>query len=199
MELERIKAVLKALPFEVAAPEGRSAAVAVVFVDSPLRVLFIRRAESDSDPWSGQMAFPGGRYEETDGDLLVTALRETKEEVGLDLSDAPCLGTMEDVAAVARGRRLGMRIRPFFFTLEEVPSLEPNYEVAETLWAELAPMCRGEVDVVQEWTEEGREMRFPGFDVEGHTVWGLTYLMLRRLFQAIASPSEYRPPSPGKK
>ena len=59
MELERIEAALKALPFEVAAPDGRSAAVAVVFVEAPLRVLFIRRAESERDPWSGQMARAG--------------------------------------------------------------------------------------------------------------------------------------------
>lgn len=188
MELERIKAALKALPFEVAAPEGRAAAVAVVFVDAPLRVLFIRRAESERDPWSGQMAFPGGRYEDSDGDLLVTAIRETKEEVGLDLSGATCLGAMEDVEAVARGRRLGLRIRPFFFVLPAIPELVPNYEVAEVLWAELGPMWRGGVDTEQEWTEGDRQMRFPGFDVEGHTVWGLTYLMLRRLFQALGEP-----------
>ncbi|MFT5355656.1 MAG: 8-oxo-dGTP pyrophosphatase MutT (NUDIX family) [Polyangiales bacterium] len=185
MELERIKAALKALPFEVAAPEGRAAAVAVVFVEAPLRVLFIRRAESERDPWSGQMAFPGGRHEESDGDLLVTAIRETHEELGLDLSDARCLGGMEYVEAVANGRRLGLRIRPFFFVLPEIPELTPNYEVAEALWGELAPMWRHEVDTEQEWTTGDQRIRFPGFDVNGHTVWGLTYLMLRRLFQAI--------------
>lgn len=188
MELERIRAALKALTFDVAAPEGRAAAVAVVFVEAPLRVLFIRRAESERDPWSGQMAFPGGRHEETDADLLATAIRETREELGLDLSDAKCLGAMEFVEAIARGRRLGLRIRPFFFVLDEIPALTPNYEVAEALWAEVGPMWRHEVDTEQEWVEEERRMRFPGFDVHGHTVWGLTYLMLRRLFQAVGEP-----------
>ena len=188
MELERIRAALKALPFDEAAPEGRSAAVAVVFVEAPLRVLFIRRAESERDPWSGQMAFPGGRHEESDDDLLFTAIRETREELGLDLQDATYLGAMEFVEAVAHGRRMGLRIRPFFFLLPTLPELTPNYEVAEALWAELAPMWRREVDTEQEWMDGERAVRFPGFDVSGHTVWGLTYLMLRRLFQAVGAP-----------
>ncbi|MCA9639821.1 MAG: NUDIX domain-containing protein, partial [Myxococcales bacterium] len=67
---------------------GRFAAVAAVLrpTDADTEVLLIRRAEHEGDPWSGHMAFPGGRHDPTDPDLLTTARRETLEEVGLDLS-----------------------------------------------------------------------------------------------------------------
>ena len=64
------------------------AAVAVVLHDeaSP-RVLLMKRAERHGDPWSGHISLPGGRYQASDGDLRVTAIRETREELGIDLED----------------------------------------------------------------------------------------------------------------
>ena len=48
-------------------------------------LLIIKRAEHEGDPWSGHLALPGGRAEPQDADLLITAARETYEEVGIDL------------------------------------------------------------------------------------------------------------------
>ena len=67
----------------------RRAAVALIFragADGAPELLFIKRAEYPADPWSGQIAFPGGREEPTDGELIQTAVRETREETGLDLA-----------------------------------------------------------------------------------------------------------------
>lgn len=131
------------------------------------------------------MAFPGGRHEPTDADLLSTATRETREELGLDLSGAEYLGAMEDVQAVARGRRLDLRIRPFFFVLPGVPELQPNREVSEVHWGDLEGMRAGRFDTTQPWRDEGREFRFPAYQVGQRRVWGLTYRMLQQLFQAL--------------
>src|SRR6476646_9126644 len=70
--------------------EGLRAAVAAIMRERNGRaeILFIKRAERESDPWSGHMAFPGGRREPSDETLLHTARRETLEEVGLDLASA---------------------------------------------------------------------------------------------------------------
>src|SRR5688500_11808432 len=82
---------------------ARRAAVALVLRDGPqgLELLFIRRAEHPLDPWSGQIAFPGGRAEPGDADLRTTAIRETAEELGFDLAaDAEYLGHLDEVQAM---------------------------------------------------------------------------------------------------
>ena len=68
-----------------------AAAVALVLreVDGDLEALFIRRAEHDDDPWSGDLAFPGGRLDPGDADAQAAAERESREELSLDLSACP--------------------------------------------------------------------------------------------------------------
>src|SRR4051812_23466320 len=98
--------------------EGRRAAVAIILREHEggLEALFIRRADHPLDPWSGQMAFPGGRQDPEDADLLATALRETVEEVGIDLAAAgELLGTLDEVRAMARMRPMDLVIAPYVF------------------------------------------------------------------------------------
>ena len=146
-------------------------------------VLLIRRAEHPRDPWSGHMAFPGGRQDPEDADLLATAQRETLEEVGLDLGGADLLGRGDDLEAIARGKRAGRVVRPFVFW---APAAETGpfdaTEVAEALWAPIAPLLRGERDTTFPYEHEGRRLTFPAYDVEGRIVWGLTHRMLTALF-----------------
>jgi len=66
-------------------PGEATASVAMTLAGPSLKTLMIKRAEREGDPWSGQVAFPGGRRERQDRSLLETATRETKEEVGIDL------------------------------------------------------------------------------------------------------------------
>src|SRR5689334_10230467 len=89
--------------------DERFAAVAAVLRDrgGEAEVLLIRRAQKETDPWSGHMAFPGGRQDPSDRDLLHTAVRETEEEVGLELRpEEHLIGRLDDLAAVARGHRV---------------------------------------------------------------------------------------------
>ena len=146
-------------------------------------VLFIRRAEHPRDPWSGHMAFPGGREDPGDSDLLATALRETREEVSVDLTQhARLLGRLDDIPAIARGRRTGMTIAPFVFELSSHVRLVPNYEVAEALWAPLLPLMRGDFLSTIPYELEGRRLDLPAHDYQGRIVWGLTFKMLDGLF-----------------
>jgi 8-oxo-dGTP pyrophosphatase MutT (NUDIX family) len=167
--------------------QPRRAAVAVVIRTHPEHgpeVLFIRRAEHPNDPWSGHMAFPGGREEPSDGDLLQTALRETREEVSLDLErHATLLGRLDELPAVARGRRTGLTIAPFVFELahREV-ELAFNYEVQEVVWAPLELLFRGELSTTFPYDLAGQRLELPAHDVDGRIVWGLTHRMLESLF-----------------
>jgi 8-oxo-dGTP pyrophosphatase MutT (NUDIX family) len=166
--------------------EGGAAAVAAILRDAErgAEILFIRRAQREGDPWSGQMGLPGGRRDPSDRSLLETAVRETREEIGLDLDRVGDLvGRLEDVEVVPRGERSRGWIRPFVFELREPASelrLEPR-EVEEIVWASLHELRSGARDATTDWERDGVTMTFPAWDVEGRIVWGLTYRMLQPL------------------
>jgi 8-oxo-dGTP pyrophosphatase MutT (NUDIX family) len=175
-------------PRELAEHE-KWAAVALLLREgaSGPEVFFIRRAEQPQDPWSGHMAFPGGRQHAGDATLLQTAMRETREEVGLDLSsEAEHIGQLDDLQAIARGKPQETVIRPFVFEVHrESPLRVDDREVAEALWTPLLPLYRGEVDTVRPYQWHGTNIDFPAYDVGGRVVWGLTYQMLRSFFRIL--------------
>jgi len=179
-------------PVEVEASR-RAAVCAVLRRDGPEQtaVLLIERTKRDDDPWSGQMAFPGGRVEETDPSPFDAALREAREEVGLDLArQAHHLGCLDDTRAMAKGQRLDLVIRPFVFELEDrdaALTLQID-EVASTIWAPLEEMASGRVDGSFPWSMPGvGSANLPCYHVEGKVVWGLTWRMLRTLFDVLAA------------
>ena len=155
-----------------------------------IELLFIRRADRVGDPWSGQMAFPGGHRERWDANLLAAAVRETREEVGLDISSAS--GTTLLGALPAQRPRSGRRdltVAPFVFAVSGDPPLTLNHhEVAAAVWAPLDPMCRGD-----NWTRAQVPCHAAsagavrdGFQLDGgHFVWGLTYRVVQTLLRCV--------------
>lgn len=179
---------LRAFGLRPARSLERQAAVAIVLRLAPEPgVLLIRRSEDDHDPWSGHMAFPGGRREPEDQSLLETAVRETREEVGIDLSaSADLAGQLDEVEAIARGRPVGLVIVPFVFLLrDEAVQASLSDEVDEALWAALEPLAKGQADTRRPYSFEGQTLELPGYRVGEHVVWGLTYRMLSMLFDVI--------------
>ncbi|MHC5019166.1 MAG: NUDIX domain-containing protein, partial [Planctomycetota bacterium] len=92
-----------------------AAAVAVVLAGPPddLAICFIKRAEHPDDPWSGQMALPGGRRDPEDAGQRAAAIRETREEVGLDLAPAEPLGELTHLQLRRRGLDVDGILTPF--------------------------------------------------------------------------------------
>ena len=92
-----------------------------------LQILMIKRADREGDPWSGHMAFPGGRMEKSDSNGFAVAVRETAEEVGLALStEDECIGRLSDLNARPQKGALGMAVTPFVFRLEREVNLVPK-------------------------------------------------------------------------
>lgn len=176
----------------------RQAAVAVILRPALDRqdstdILFIKRAEKDGDPWSGHMAFPGGHLEPSDKDLQAASVRETQEEIGLDLAPAEYLGGLDQQRAMPRGRPLNMLIAPHVFILDGDPVFDINYEVAEVVWTDLAMLISGERHAWETRPMAGQPTVFNGYRLErGHFVWGLTYRMLKSFFSAL-NP-DWQPP-----
>ncbi len=101
--LEQVRRALRSYqPVAVNAPEALPAAVALILYEGTggggggVEGLFIKRAQQAGDPWSGQIALPGGRREPADADLLATAVRETREETGIELTGVEQLGALDD-------------------------------------------------------------------------------------------------------
>ena len=149
------------------------AAVAVVLAPAPEAMLVIRRAERAGDPWSGHMALPGGRQEGGDGDLVATAIRESREEVGIELTRTDLAGALDDV--VPRTPRLPpIAVRPYVFVLATRPSLTPNPEVAAARWVELDHLLLPDTYHEARLDIGGEPRDFPAYRLDDAIVWGLT-------------------------
>jgi 8-oxo-dGTP pyrophosphatase MutT (NUDIX family) len=186
-------------PGELAADDPtRRAAVAVVLrLGEMPHVLLMKRVEREGDPWSGQVSFPGGRFQHGDPDLVRTAIRETREELGIDLgTTARYVGALEPIVATGRvtGRPLPVSgVTPFLF-LEEIPVdpvLGPEAEAA--FWLPIERAAGGTYDGEMQYVHQGTPMTFPCWRFEGYVIWGLTYRMLRSLIEAVATPASPPP------
>ena len=178
---------------------GHRAAVALILREQPsgLELLFIHRAEHPADPWSGQMAFPGGRSETGDAELIATAVRETREEIGVDLEhSAERLGALDELHAVSRMRPVDLAIAPFVFRLRELvePVLSP--EVDSVLWLRLDELLGPEHRGLFDYPHGGTLLKFPCIRMAGRTIWGLTYRIFTNLQVLIEAP-ELRREHPG--
>lgn len=179
----RLEAALAGRVAQTVDDPGRSlAAVAVALVTNPDGLLLIRRADREGDRWSGQMAFPGGRWSPGDSDLSVTARRETSEEVGVDLSDAPLLGTLDDIAP--RTASLPpIIVRPYVFYLPSRQPLQLNHEVAGALYASLNDLRAPGVYRPFEFSTQGTKMVLPGYHLPEGVIWGMTERILTPLLE----------------
>jgi 8-oxo-dGTP pyrophosphatase MutT (NUDIX family) len=169
------------------------AAVAVVLREGNEgpEFIVIHRAHRRGDPWSGHMALPGGRQQPSDRDLYMTAARETREEVGVDLErDGERLGHLDDLRAIGRGRPLDLIITPFVCAVHLPVGLTPNHrEVQSAFWVPLASLRRHDARGVFRHEFAGQQMEHPAFLYRGHTIWGLTHRILSGFLEVLLAPA----------
>ena len=167
----------------------KKAAVAAVLrdTDGGAELLFIHRAEHPHDPWSGHMAFPGGRMHGGDRDAMAAAIRETREELGLDVAgEGEPLGRLSDVAAVSRGRPLSLVIVPYVFAIRGQPQLVLNHEVADFVWVPLSFLVDFDNRSTVEWRLGSLTIPLPCYRFRDKLIWGLTFGMVDELLSILA-------------
>lgn len=161
--------------------EHRSAVLALLYPDDDdddVGVVLIRRARHlRSHSW--EVAFPGGRQEPGDADLLDTAMRETREEIGLDPDCAEIIGQIDRYITV--GSR--SMVHPFVGVLPGRPAgLVPDpAEVERILMVSTSELLSDEAWREEIWPINGNDRAITFFELHGDTVWGATAAMLRQL------------------
>jgi 8-oxo-dGTP pyrophosphatase MutT (NUDIX family) len=166
----------------------RRAAVALMFragEEGRPELLFIKRAEYPGDPWSGQVAFPGGREEGGDASLVETAVRESREETGIDLEgQGRIIGTLDDL--YPRSVRLPpISVRPFVFAIERSEPLILSSEVALAFWIPFGSLATSDA-----WREDtvfasGIQLNARVFRHHDHVIWGMTERILAQLLRLV--------------
>jgi 8-oxo-dGTP pyrophosphatase MutT (NUDIX family) len=162
------------------------AAVAVIArpVPGDVELLFIRRAAFENDPWSGDIAFPGGRIDLPEEPPHAAAERETREEVGIDLSVADRLGQLDDVI----GGGGAVVVSGFVYALSKPVAIKPNHEVAAAGWVPTRRFVEPGRQSTQTFRYKDRDVRLPAvtiFDDESPPLWGLTYQFVERFLRLV--------------
>lgn len=190
MKIEFIRERLSAhLSREADPSEEFHASVAIVFREGRegVELLLIERAQREGDPWSGHMAFPGGRLEPGDDSSRWTAQRETLEEVGIELARAEYLGQLEGIAGNPRNRPTMVVAAHAFAVTEHQPFALDPLEVEDAFWFPLPSMLDASRSVEFQVPQRPGQV-YPGVLVgepDRHVVWGLTYRFLQRLLDVL--------------
>jgi len=167
---------------------ARRAAVAMVLyeVNREVNLLMIRRAQRSGDPWSGHMAFPGGRRDPEDRDDQSCAIRETQEEIALDLESLGThICTLGDVNTGWRADRPEMLVAPFVFTVDALPALDPNYEVDGIVSVPLSFLLDRGNRVPLKWEWRGTQVESDSYLYRDNRIWGLSLMMIDELIEAV--------------
>ena len=148
-----------------------------------LSLAMIRRAEREGDPWSGQMALPGGRADPADADAAAVAERETQEEVGLRLRRDQLIAPLEEMPVLRAGVDIGMVLAPHVYHLGVAPArLVPSHEVADAWWVPVPHLLQPAHATELFFTRDGQRLKFPGIAFGGQVIWGVTYRVLAAFF-----------------
>ncbi len=133
----------------------------------------------------GEISFPGGGFEEADGDLLATALREAHEEIGLDPEDVEIIGTLDDTATVTSRHVVrpfvGFIPHPYAFHLDA-------FEIDRLVHLPISALLRGAPFREEVWEREGRPITVFFYEHDADTVWGLTARILKQFVEVVGAP-----------
>ncbi len=164
--------------------EGRppAAVLAPIYDATDGATLILTRRAWHLRSHTGEVSFPGGRFEPLDADLRATALRESHEEIGLDPSLVDVVGRLPQLTTVSSPAA----IVPYVGVLAERPTLlaDPG-EVDAVLDVSIRELLDPDIYREEIWLRNGVEFGVTFFELEGDTLWGATARMLCSLFDRL--------------
>ena len=165
-----------------------SVAIILTIDEEDLSMCFIKRAVREGDPWSGQVAFPGGRASGSEDDATV-AERETFEEIGMILSSDQRIGRLESVDVASNLDRQNLLLSPVVYfsgkdSKKVARAADPN-EVDSVFWVSLTHLFDPRSGTTIRYPDENVGVPYPGISFERFVIWGLTLRVLRNFGEVI--------------
>ena len=156
--------------------EGRARAAVLVPIladTSDLRILLTERAGGLSSH-GGEVAFPGGKEDQTDHSLEFTALRENEEELGISPEDVDVIGSLGTVIS-----KHGLLVKPYVGIVRQGIQFRPNPdEVASVFEVPLTYFSTATPVRIDDISRHGESHQVPAFNFDGHEIWGLTSMIV---------------------
>lgn len=167
---------------------SQRAAVCLILQDHPeqgLSLLMIERASHKDDPWSGHMAFPGGKQDPEDTTIMCAALRELEEEIAVPSRAIQFVGRLSDIVArpPAQGKK-PMVVSPMVFQSHKPFKTQANHEVADVVWVPLSLFNKDNQQTMA-WSKLGFTIDIPCYFYQSKRIWGLSLLMIEELMGVI--------------
>ena len=165
-------------------PLARAAVLVPLFnKEGNCHIVFTKRSDNVRYH-KGEISFPGGVFDEKDGELQRTALREAFEEIGLKENDVQIIGTLDDIITVTQfivTPFVGIFPYPYLFKLSPI-------EIAELIEVPLGSLldedCFGEREIIRGTRKEV----VYAYQYENHIIWGATARILKQFLELISSP-----------
>ena len=180
MNLEKIRNSLSSQINPILSNDEKTklAAVLILIFEESSEILMIKKPIT-MNLHGGEIAFPGGKISEEDGDLLDTAIRETKEETGISVSRDQIIGQLKPVTTL----NSGFTILPFVCILNKVNDLISNSEVEEFLEIPFMPLLQTLSNDKDPKHNSIQEMYT--FTFQDHIIWGASARMLKQITDEI--------------
>lgn len=190
--IERISRCLRQSRFVSIPEESRTRAAVAMIISSGAagpELLFIQRAAHELDPWSGHVAFPGGKLEQGE-EVCDAARRETLEEVGIDLASAEYLGRLSDII----GANLPVRVSCCVFGMErELATPVLSDEVKAAFWISLRELTDSSRHRLSRVAFADRDLEVPAIVLpypDAPVLWGITYRLVMQFLGVVADVGE---------
>lgn len=160
----------------------QSAVLILLFYENnKISTLFIKRPTYNG-PHSGQISFPGGKYDESDTTIKETALRETEEEVGTNPSDIEILGTLTPLYIPVSN----MMVHPFVGYSETKPMFQPNsQEVEYIIVTPIEDLLNPKKKSIKVIHSHGRPITAPYYCIDDEMIWGATAMILAEFLEIV--------------
>lgn len=181
LDVVRLKQILSS-PITIDADnnsKSKLASVLIIIFGTEPMVLMTERSKT-LNHHAGEISFPGGTWEKRDGDLLQTAIRETKEELGIQITRSMVIGQLDPVTTL----NSGFKIIPFIVMLDELPKIIFNSEIASILRIPLFSLLKTIEDDKDPSHQSIMEMH--NFKFENHLIWGASARMLKQILSKMS-------------
>ena len=172
--LDSIKQKLKQINL-IEATQYKKAGVLILLLkeneDDEYKIVFTKRS-TQLKTHSGEVSFPGGKWEETDNDLYETALRESNEEINLNIDNVTKLGHLNFLLS-----RHKIEVNPYVGYLNKLQDFKGNFEIDEIFIVPISFLTNSKNVTYKEFNRKDLKVYIPSWVYNGNRIWGLTAMI----------------------